>query len=672
MNLIGIDATLELILRGPVLVHSSAIGPWGVDAVALRDPAGHLIVPGDAVKGKIREAWDQIGGNPFPEHTRAVDMATFRDGENAASREKSHVQNLEAFHPFPLFFSDFCSVAVWPPPGRQTVSQTALDADTGTAQTGSLRTYDCPVLPGQLARFRGGVRFFCSDEDAAKTVLDQICAALAWVISFGSQKSVGYGRNVGTQGQGDARVIEQTVTRFSAAAAGAQASASVRTVLVDFSFCDPLCVPSGVVNGNIFESRDEIPGETLRGAVAELLKQIGGLPRDCLDLAQAGDDHPFAALCRHFSRIRFTTARPARPETAGPVPVLPRSWAVAAKRLFDFALVEPQRADELFDGEAAAFLCDGEAAAFCHDWKDEQRRDVHRYLGTVSLRRELRVRTAVETGRRRAKTHSLFAYRLLRPEGVVWRGRISLDDRPRAGESVSEADLQAAFDQCQAVLASGWLSVGKTRARGRGESAADASPNVALAPLRTSLGAVFVVTLRGPALMLDPRDCLDQGGSLKSPAEIDDLYAAYWAEVSDGLLAELPRHRFTQEALVGGFQARRYRYCLDKSVDLRSKPLAERLRLQKSFPYNPTLIVEAGSVFVLGVCGPAREAAATARVAQWLAHGLPLPDWAARAYGDTHHTNIFIPANGFGEIDVNLPCHDSAFESPLAAVGGRS
>lgn len=320
MNSIGIEATLEVILRGPILVHSSAIGPWGVDAVALRDSAGHLIVPGDAVKGKIREAWDQIGGNPFPEHTRAVDMATFREGENAASREKSHVQNLEAFHPFPLFFSDFCSVAVWPPPGRQTVSQTALDADTGTAKPGSLRTYDCPVLPGQLARFRGAVRFLCSDEDAAKAILDRICAALAWVLSFGSQKSVGYGRNVGAQGLGDARVIEQTVTRFSAAAAGAQASAGVRSVLVDFSFRDPLCVPSGVVNGNIFESRDEIPGETLRGAVAELLKQIGGLPRDCQDLAQAGDDHPFAALCRHFSQ-QSLAGKPRPGEV--PTPLLP-------------------------------------------------------------------------------------------------------------------------------------------------------------------------------------------------------------------------------------------------------------------------------------------------------------------------------------------------------------
>jgi CRISPR/Cas system CSM-associated protein Csm3 (group 7 of RAMP superfamily) len=56
MNQIGIEATLELILRGPILVHSSAVGPWGVDAVALRDPAGHLIIPGDAVKGKVREA----------------------------------------------------------------------------------------------------------------------------------------------------------------------------------------------------------------------------------------------------------------------------------------------------------------------------------------------------------------------------------------------------------------------------------------------------------------------------------------------------------------------------------------------------------------------------------------------------------------------------------------
>lgn len=663
MNQIGIEATLELVLRGPILVHSSAMGPWGVDAVALRDPAGHLLVPGDAVKGKVREAWDQIGGNPFPEHTRAADMATFRHGATATAREQSHVQNLEAFHPYPLFFSDFRSVEIPPGPGRQTVSQTALDPDTGAAKPGSLRTFDCPVLPGRPVRFVGDVRFFCRDEDAGKAILDRLCAALAWVLSFGSQKSVGYGRNVGTEGQGDVRVMQQTVTRFSAAAGGQPARAAVRSVRVDFSFRDPLCVPSGVVNGNIFESRYEIPGETLRGAVAELLKQIGGLPRDCQDLSAAGDEHPFAALCRHFSRLRFTTARPARPGSSAPVPVLPRSWAIADDRLFDFALVEPQRAEQLFHDEAAAFD---------HDWKDEQRRAVHTFLGTVFPRPELRVRTAVETGRRRAKTHSLFAYRLLRPEDIVWRGTVSIDDRPRAGENVVAADLQTALEQCLAVLASGWLSVGKTRARGTGECRAADEPGVALAPLKLSSDAVFVVTLRGPALMLDPRDCLTPDGSLRSPEAIDDLYAAYWTEVSGGLLAELPRQRFTQEALVGGFQARKYRYCPDQSVDLRSKPLGERLRLQKSFPYNPTLLVETGSVFVLRVVDAADAAAATARVGEWLAHGLPLPAWAARAYGDTHHTNIFLPANGCGEIDVNLPCHGSTFESPLAAVEGRS
>ena len=39
--------------------------------------------------------------------------------------------------------------------------------------------------------------------------------------------------------------------------------------------------------------------------------------------------------------------------------------------------------------------------------------------------------------------------------------------------------------------------------------------------------------------------------------------------------------------------------------------------------------------------------------------GLPLPDWAVEHYGDTWKTCPFRAVNGFGEIAVNLPCHDS-------------
>ncbi|MBN1852726.1 MAG: hypothetical protein JW829_08375 [Pirellulales bacterium] len=669
MNQIGIEATIELILRGPILVHSSEIGPWGVDAVAMCDPAGRLILPGDAVQGKIREAFDEMNDgmnhDPFG-RSRCKDMETYVDKTDENKREDTYIKNLDArFMPYPLFFSDFLSIDNWPGPGQQTISKTSMDVDTGAAKAGSLRTYDCPVLPGQLARFIGNVRFFCCDENKGQQMLEEIRKALRWIISFGSQKSVGFGRNVDSEGQPDIRIVEWTATQFSKLMESKQRHIKASNVLVDFSFLDPLCLPAGVVNGNIYESRDEIPGEALRGALAELLKQIGGLGPNCEDLAQVSEvnpGHPFLNLCKCFDRIRITTARPTRAGTAGPVQVIPRSLAIADDRLFDFARVDQKRAERLFNQHAAAF---------CHDWKSKDWKTVNDYFKTVFPRQELRVRTAVESNNRRAKTHSLFAYRMIRPEGIVWRGTVSIDGRNRNGHPATDDELNAALNECLAVLDSGWLNVGKTRARGRGQFvAADHRPDK-IRSVRQPRLPMFIIMLRGPALMIDPRKCLENNGAMKSLKKINQLYKNYWKKISEESLEELPKRRFKQDALVGGFQARKYRYSYGTSqaLDFTKQSIDSRKSAQKDLPYNPTLIIEAGSVFVLQVTDPGRLDDAKNKVIEWLNHGLPLPEWAAEAYGDTHHTNIFIPQNGFGEIDVNLPCHNSSFESPLTTVG---
>ncbi|MEI7702003.1 MAG: RAMP superfamily CRISPR-associated protein, partial [Planctomycetia bacterium] len=130
------------------------------------------------------------------------------------------------------------------------------------------------------------------------------------------------------------------------------------------------------------------------------------------------------------------------------------------------------------------------------------------------------------------------------------------------------------------------------------------------------------------------------------------------------LLTEIPARRFQSNSLIGGFQARQYRYDPDPDHDVRKEhDLRDRRAQQRMFPYNPTLVVDAGSVFVLKVAEEQQQQAAQ-RVAEWLAHGLPLPQWACRAYGDTHHTNIFLPQNGYGEIEVAGAIFDAVRPAP--------
>ena len=665
---IGTELTIELDLRGPILVTSSEVGPWGVDAVAMRDPAGRLVVPGDSVQGLVREAFEDLGGDLFaPDRPRSRDIADSTKlpaahgdvFQQAKAREAAYRKNLEAeTKRYGLFFSDFVAAAHCPPPGAATLSQTRVDPATGAAEEGSLRVLDCPVAPGQVITFAGVVRFFAPNETAADEMTDKILQAFCWIPSFGGQKSVGFGRNMGKGGLPQLRLKDKSLHYF-----GSRRRMVPPTTIceVGLTFADPICVPAGVANGNIYESRDEIPGEVLRGGLAELLRRIDDREGHNYDLSEASPHHPFIELCQNFSRLRITTARPANASptpAAAPsvrVPVVPLSVCVAGGRWFDAALQADT--NRLFDGRAADFA---------PNWKTPDERRVGEYFRQAVLERELRVRTAIESRYRRAKMHSLFAYRTVRPEKRIWCGTVAID--PRAGPHGDRLDPQQShqlLEQAVTLLGSGWMSIGKTRSRCTSAVANAVVGFPPVSPFELGRDLVFVVTLRAATLMLDPRE-FRAPNDLPTEPELDVWYAQYWDRASDGLLSELPERRFKRDLLVGGFQARRYRYAPHQELDITKESNVEaRQRRQKTFPYNPSLLADTGSVFVLKLTDIHQKAAAHAKITEWQTYGLPLPDWARKAYGDTYHTNIFLPQNGFGEIDVNLPCHQSTFENPL-------
>ena len=196
---IGFESSIELVVRGPILVTSGEIGPWGVDAIALRDPKGRLVITGDAIQGKLRESFDQISNSknskdPF-ERSRKEDIAVAVDRDDATKFQDSQSKNLDApSHRYPISFSDFVSKSVWPKPGVQTLTQIAIDLETGATSRGQLRVFDCPAKAGELVRFVGDIRFFADSINDATNRMNQVLEAFRWILSIGSQKSVGFGR----------------------------------------------------------------------------------------------------------------------------------------------------------------------------------------------------------------------------------------------------------------------------------------------------------------------------------------------------------------------------------------------------------------------------------------------------------------------------------------------
>ena len=402
----------------------------------------------------------------------------------------------------------------------------------------------------------------------------------------------------------------------------------------------------------------------MRGALANLLCRIAGEDQTQPDFPDVTKDTQFAYrdLCALFDRIRITTARPVTSGGKAETPsVIPLSVAIAGKRAFDFALLAPQEEENLFDGRAVAFS---------PDWKFAEWQSVGSQFDVVRPKKELRVHTAIQTSNRRAAEGRLFALRSLRPEGLSWRATVSIDRRARNAEPTPDPQqCERALSQLCSLMGSGWLSVSRTRARTTGRVVAVKQNADSVPPLSYEGKSVYVVTLRGSVLMLPPWECVDTDGVMQPDSVIDDLFAQYWQEVSNGSLRELPEKRFKTDRLIGGFQAWKYRYDPHEDRGLIDEPdIDKRISQQKELPYNPTLAVNPGSVFVLAV-EDEQDDEAGRHVADWLKHGLPLAAWAAKAYGDTHHTNIFLPQNGYGEIDVNLPCHRfNSYRKPLAEV----
>ena len=634
---IGFQATLDLIVRGPVITKSSAIGPWGCDMVFSRDPAGRLLFSGDHVQGKLREIFDRIKAEAFRDEQEKLRSrndeliatgATTEDWEESRSRQLS-----AAAKRYPAVFSDFIALAGAPGPGEHTITRVKIDDDSGAAAEGALRVIDCPVAPGEQILFRGDVRFFAACETTAWRQLDTVLSALRSIASLGADQSVGMGSLIGVG------LVRTCVTRFLEIVARA---AAIQTSDADLhlSFADPLCCPRGVVNGNIFESEDDIPGEAIKGAVAHCLRQITGLTDVSRDLGEIPDSHPFGLLCRHLDKVFIRRARPS-PASGVRNCVPPLSLAFLDDQLADMALAPTDK------------LVNGSAPAFVHDWKAKQSTIVNERFGKHYPSQELRVRTAIESPRRRAKDHNLFAYRLIRPEGTVWKTRVTTKPGADAETDSLPTDKQLeVMRQLNALLGTGWLHVGKTSARGTGALAMP-QPSQDPAPILLAGKPHFVVTLQAPAVMLDPRR-LWSTDHADGPS-LDELYAEYWQEQCPDL-KPLSDRRYVKHRLVGGYQAWRFRFEPTCDADLSAVNRSDRVGRQRTLPYNPSLLTEEGSVFVFTV-QPAAIDACVDKLAEWCRHGLDLPSWAVKAYGATHHTNPFRPDVGYGEIAVNLPCH---------------
>lgn len=608
--MIRAEAVVTLTLVAPILTRQSTPGAPGVDdAMARRE--GQPMLPYSLIQGRLREAWEEIGSALDP----PVDAPSLAGLLGSASRsvDDEHERKAEAptnWNPArgQLSFSDF--VATTPagaPSAVPVATRLKRDAERRAAEDGALRHVETPYPPGQKVGFEGRVRWLAPTEKEAEAVLDQITRGLRWVASFGAERTAGFGRLAGVAATLECRpLLDEAV----AAATGAERFDLALT------FADPLCLAERPEGGNLFESSEMISGSVIKGTLARMLQQLVGLePGSDLAAQFSKLPKPLQPLARHFSAVRFLFAFPAKPGQAARPWVAPQSLVETRDgKLCDIALCK---------GDAV--LLDGAAPAFAIDWKDsEEPREILGLQGWHAPGRELRVRTAIDRKTRRGADEQLFAYEMLRPEGVEWRGVVDLFAVPEN----ERRDVEAGLRQ---VLEIGLVGVGKTSAATRTARLESGSPLPgSLDALENDEGKmVWVVTLQSPALLVDPSK-LDESSTAEA---IGEEYKDAWQELSGKSLTLV--RRFTRERLAGGYLG---------------------LRFGQSGAYRPFLLTAEGSTFVLAATGKGDPAAWLKGLAR---DGLGLPTWARDRHGESWQTCPFTRADGFGEVAVNLAVHSS-------------
>jgi hypothetical protein len=298
--------------------------------------------------------------------------------------------------------------------------------------------------------------------------------------------------------------------------------------------------------------------------------------------------------------------------------------------------VGPGAAAELRDVALTAALAPVQALApaFQIDWKEPT--DAERHFGIIDPPRELRVRTQIETEKRRAREANLFAYRMLAPRvtnpgGAVdeyeWLAEIHFHGIDAQKRPQVKTQLAKLLQQC------GVPGVGKLKTRC--VAALDTiEPPVGVVSEKGAHRDVWVVTLQTPGLLCDVAQL---GPGL---THATDVYRGYWLDISGGCL-QLERHFASQTLAGGGYLWRQFR---------------------PHNPYRPYVLTLAGSTFVLKRAQGKPNVAPEDCLATWQRTGLPVAKTVRDAFqlkGDASdwHRCPYVPENGFGEIAVDQVWH---------------
>ena len=488
--------SLEIKVRSPFLFPGLAAAPFGLDACALRDADGNLLIPQDQVRGVLRHALAElVVGSQGNTVTDADFTLLFGKPSGDASAD------------------DFASVSNAPERGRLLFGDLAADtqhatgravrveinSETRAAKEGHLMMVEQAAPNSVDVRFKGHAVLFATDEQAA-TWIPALAAATSYVSAIGAMKSAGFGEVT------DFVVIEASRTPLAPKdTAPVPAERRRYKLTID----RPFLVDSHRAADNAYIGSKIIPGAAIKGLLARTLALCGQQPEK--------DDA--------LSKLAIFHARPEGMD--GPIP---RSVVIAKD---DSSLKVGDALQTPLDKGAAIDTIPGR---FHPDWKESDKAEAARVLELhpgPDLMRDVRTHVAIEQKTGTAAESQLYVTSAVIPGGHAWI--IDVD----YSEIVDGSDRA----RLAAMLESGLDGLGRTGASISFLQSDTPPKTTVLKPVHWRPDA-YAVILDTDAVMASPENGTDAL----------EAYRQYWQRVCPD--AELLNF-FASQRLAGGYVALR-------------------------------------------------------------------------------------------------------------------
>lgn len=594
---------VKLWIRGPLITSGGGNSLRGVDRMFNRSATGELVFQGSHIKGKLREALEDLPG-----YGSQLNAWFGRPSGNA-----SYFPNRGS-----LIFDDFFLEQAEAQNPECTAVRISIDPQTGTSREHQLFTTEMQFPSGGLTVWKGSIRFWEANHSAANRTSEEITLGLKWMNTIGGIKGSGYGR------------LEKVSTKLEACKVFPQRSGITsvsRKFRLQIETENDLFI-GGVVNStNYLESRQIIPGAVLKGSFAKFLNEMCGEKfGNAIDANNQKVAAAFPDLVKNFWAIRFTHAFPAPPFTEKrPVKVPFSTVSFSDDKYLDIAFCK----DALLDNR-------NRPPQFAIDWKNPEK--LNEKFGWAHCHTINKTRTQIHKPTRTAEENKLYTFRYISPykgdsdakpcsnrPKVYWISNITLPE--------DSGELPNEFYR---AIHSGWERLGKRNSRFHFDLQENhAEPALIQHDAGVLVEGRAIVNLQTDAFMFDPyaQTNLDN---------LHALYTEYWDYATGGTCRM--SHFFARQSFSGGYTASMY-------------------RLHANNHYFPYLLTAAGSVFVLepvkGKEGQARTALEKLRD-----RGLPLPKSIITKMNDKNiftetawSVCPFVPENGFGEIFINLKWH---------------